>query len=279
MEPIDVVVASTNLMWGAIENILDGLSEEELLWEPVDACWSIRRDDAGAWRQDWMPAPPVEPFTTIAWRLAHIGQSMASHARRLFGEGTFSYATYEAAGSVEGAHAFLEESFGSWRAGIAGAGERLRPELVNEILSFNYHHLGHAKEIDTIRQLFRAQQPRHDDPFVAACLAGDVDAVRSLGREEDMRHAAREQHPDLVAAAAAMGHWDVVEVLLDLGWPVDGESAPTALHHAAGSGAASAVRLLLAHGADPERRDPAWNATPKGWAEYFGNAAAGAAFS
>lgn len=38
---------------------------------------------------------------------------------------------------------------------------------------------------------------------------------------------------------------------------------------------ADLVRLLLSDGADPDRRDDHWQATPLGWAEFFG--AAGAA--
>jgi hypothetical protein len=57
---------------------LDGMTDAEYLWEPVEGCWNVREHD-GAWRVDlgpggtqWTDAPPV---TTIAWRLWHLGAS------------------------------------------------------------------------------------------------------------------------------------------------------------------------------------------------------------
>lgn len=66
---------------------LDGLTDDEYLWEPVPGCWTVRPDvdapdaAAGRWRADLGPTgspatdvtPP--PFTTIAWRLWHLGAS------------------------------------------------------------------------------------------------------------------------------------------------------------------------------------------------------------
>lgn len=52
---------------------LDDLIDDEYLWEPVEDCWSIRRDESGKPTIDWAyPEPSPPPVTTIAWRLAHI---------------------------------------------------------------------------------------------------------------------------------------------------------------------------------------------------------------
>src|SRR5436190_366587 len=61
-----------------------GLTDEEYLWEPVARCWSVRPGPAGGWAPDLGPAgtlwtdvsPP--PFTTIAWRMWHLGASPAA---------------------------------------------------------------------------------------------------------------------------------------------------------------------------------------------------------
>jgi hypothetical protein len=270
LTPAAILVADTDLMWRAVLETIEGLTEDEFFWEPAAGCWSIRPDPAGGYAQDWMPSPPVAPFTTIAWRLAHIGQSLASHARRLFHRGDFSYDTYRPAGTVEGERSFLEDSFRSWRDGIDGSGEALTPELVAEVLSFNHHHLSHASEVSAIRQLYQAQRPPDDDPLVAACLQGDAIGVASMVAQRSSREAATE-HRDLVTLAAAMGHWQIVALLLDSGWPADSAVGPTALHHAAAMAPAEVVAMLIKNGADPSRRDPNWDATPKGWAEYFGN--------
>lgn len=61
---------------------LDGLTDEEYLWEPVHDCWSIRQlgeavsadpRGAGDYLIDWeYPEPDPPPVTTIAWRIGHI---------------------------------------------------------------------------------------------------------------------------------------------------------------------------------------------------------------
>jgi hypothetical protein len=32
---------------------LDGLTDDEYFWEPVDGCWTVRRGDDGSYRPDW----------------------------------------------------------------------------------------------------------------------------------------------------------------------------------------------------------------------------------
>jgi DinB superfamily len=61
---------------------LDGLTDDEHFWEPVHGCWSVRhRADAvggqacgaGEMVVDFeLPEPDPPPYTTIAWRLAHV---------------------------------------------------------------------------------------------------------------------------------------------------------------------------------------------------------------
>ena len=62
-------------------NRLEGLTDDEYLWEPVADCWSVRPSSDGRWLPDVGPrgspftdATPA-PFTTIAWRMWHMGAS------------------------------------------------------------------------------------------------------------------------------------------------------------------------------------------------------------
>lgn len=54
---------------------LDGLGDTEYLWEPVASCMTVRPQADGTFRADPRPAkgPAPAPFTTIAWRMWHIG--------------------------------------------------------------------------------------------------------------------------------------------------------------------------------------------------------------
>ena len=61
---------------------LDGLTDEEYLWEPTPGAWNVHRRGEGSTEMqggtgpmtiDWAyPVPEPTPVTTIAWRLAHI---------------------------------------------------------------------------------------------------------------------------------------------------------------------------------------------------------------
>ena len=48
---------------------LDGLTDDEYFWQPVPDCWTLHPD--GSIDFAYRPPQPV-PFTTIAWRLAHV---------------------------------------------------------------------------------------------------------------------------------------------------------------------------------------------------------------
>lgn len=66
---------------------LQGLGDEEYLWEPAPGAWTLRPDSHGEWQMDSLPIePPVAPVTTIAWRMAHIGRDvLGTRAVALFG--------------------------------------------------------------------------------------------------------------------------------------------------------------------------------------------------
>src|ERR1051325_4826643 len=52
---------------------LDGLTDEEYLWEPVDDCWTLVPGDDGKLHMRWgLIFDEIAPVTTIAWRLTHI---------------------------------------------------------------------------------------------------------------------------------------------------------------------------------------------------------------
>lgn len=59
--------------WERLQRRLDGLGDEEYLWEPVADAWSVRPAGDGTWAADrTSPAPDPAPVTTIAWRIWHI---------------------------------------------------------------------------------------------------------------------------------------------------------------------------------------------------------------
>jgi len=68
----------------------EGLTDAEYLWEPALGCWSVRLGEDGRWRQDLADREPnLPPFTTIAWRLAHIATVFGERVSNHFGDGSF----------------------------------------------------------------------------------------------------------------------------------------------------------------------------------------------
>jgi len=84
----DLLLGQVEFYWDAhLWPRLQGLTDDEYLWEPVDGAWSLRRDDDGIVRLEQTPVdPPVPPVTTIAWRAVHLGRDVwGRRARAIFG--------------------------------------------------------------------------------------------------------------------------------------------------------------------------------------------------
>jgi DinB superfamily len=161
-----------------VRHRLDGLTDDEYLWEPVPGCWNIRRRaDATtllatgpgdlvidfAW-----PQPDPAPVTTIAWRLAHIivgvfGSRVASH----FSGPPAEWATWEYAGTAAEALHQLDDGYAAWVKGVrslgaAGLGQPCGPaepfpdaSLAALVLHIHREVIHHAAEICLLRDLYR----------------------------------------------------------------------------------------------------------------------------
>jgi hypothetical protein len=157
---------------------LDGLTDEEYLWEPVPGAWSLRpRGDAvstmaaggGDLVADFQyPEPSPAPITTIAWRLAHLlvgvlGQRNASH----FGGPPVDYATKVWPATAAGALAELDDEYARWIAGVAALDEAALARPVGEaegpfaelpyaalVLHINREVIHHGAEIALLRDLY-----------------------------------------------------------------------------------------------------------------------------
>lgn len=288
----DDLVALSDSAWARTRRRLDGLTDAELVWEPVPGCWSVRPDAAGVARPDWAPMPDNPPVTTLAWRLWHliVGYGAARNARWLGIElpGSDDEAARTAPRlTAEAAVAGLEDAHAWWQALLAALpagelGDRLGPVAgpyaESTKAGFVLHQLDemihHGAELGVLRDLHAAGRSLPAaDPLVGALLTAP-DPLAALSADDVVAR------PDLLRWAAAHGYWRVVPALIERGGDVHAAAGgATALHHAAAADRVDIVRLLLARRADPERRDDQWGATPLGWAEFFGAAGAAEALS
>jgi hypothetical protein len=272
------LVAQSDWAWGRTRSRLEGLTDEELFWEPYPGCWSLRQLRGGTWISDWIGTEPdVPPLTTIVWRIVHLiglyGAARNSEwvAVRVESAALESWdvtptSAVEALATLEQAHdrwrqvllATDDDTLGLALGPIGGQySESSRAAFLIHMLDEIVHH---AAEIGLMRDLFRAASGRiHADPLVARLMTGDLSAFEAArGRE------------DLVGELAAVGRWDLVEEALIRGCTPDGPP-PTALHRAATMAMPSIIDQLLAAGASTAVRDPQFNATPSQWAEFFGH--------
>lgn len=158
---------------------LDGLHDEEYLWEPVPGCWSIRprgessapvTAGSGEYLIDFaFPPPEPPPVTTIAWRLGHLivgvfGMRAAAH----FGGPAVDYTSFPYAGTASEALGQLDSAYAAWAGSVRSLDDqalarRCGPAegpfqeypLAALILHINREALHHGAEIALLRDLYR----------------------------------------------------------------------------------------------------------------------------
>ncbi|OBB29022.1 DinB family protein [Mycolicibacterium elephantis] len=144
---------------------LDGLSDDEYFWEPVPGCWTVRRDGSIDFAY-----PPLEPapFTTIAWRLAHVIVGvLAVRNYSHFGGPEASYETWQYATDAATALSQLDDAYARWIAGVRGLSEEDLDRPVGPaegpwaeypmsmlVLHINREVIHHGAEIACIRDLY-----------------------------------------------------------------------------------------------------------------------------
>jgi hypothetical protein len=156
----------------------DGLTDEEYLWEPVAGCWSVRprheaRTPMAAGGGDVVadfafPEPSPPPFTTIAWRMAHLSVGVfGMRASNHFGDGSLSYqnACWEL--SAASGLAMLDRAYEAWTTPLRRltAADLAKPCGPSEgpwqdasfaalVLHINREAIHHGAEIALLRDLY-----------------------------------------------------------------------------------------------------------------------------
>ena len=165
------VVEQLDWHWQAqLRPRLDGLTDDEYLWEPTPGAWTIHPDARPHQRIDWAyPAPTPAPVTTIAWRLTHVivgclGQRSASH----FGGPPVDYDSHRYARTARQALGQLDEGYARWLAGVRGwaadgtmgvllgpaEGPYAHEPLGALVLHINREVIHHGAEISLLRDLW-----------------------------------------------------------------------------------------------------------------------------
>jgi hypothetical protein len=156
-----------------IRELVEGLCEDEFWWMPVAGCWTVRQDATGRWSADYPdpPHPVPPPFTTIAWRLAHVGECKLMYHEYAYGPGELSWLTLDSAHNAKDATLVLERGHELLRDDLARIADADLDAQVRtnwgemwparQIFTTMIHHdFQHGGEIGVLRDLYRERQNR-----------------------------------------------------------------------------------------------------------------------
>ncbi|MER6497995.1 DinB family protein [Streptomyces sp. NPDC001455] len=163
------------------------MTDEEYLWEPVPGCWSLRRRSdgpgptatllagAGEWGRDSadFPHPSPPPFTTLAWRLSHLGEMLTLRADHTNGTHTLARDDYRIVADAATAITDLDSAAAAWREALLDAddaaldtvghstypyGSDPEDPFLETVWWVNQELLHHGAEIALLRDLYRARR-------------------------------------------------------------------------------------------------------------------------
>lgn len=162
----DQLVFQLDLHWQtSLRPRLEGLTTDEYFFEPVPGCWTVHRD--GRIDVEY-PPPQPEPFTTIAWRLAHVIVGvLAARNHSHFGGPPADYYTWDYALDADTALKQLDDAYRTWIDGVRALdddglarpvgeaeGEWAAEPMTTLILHINREMIHHGAEIACIRDLY-----------------------------------------------------------------------------------------------------------------------------
>jgi hypothetical protein len=101
---------------GHLRPRLDELTDDEYFWQPVPDCWTVRADGSVDFA---FPPPSPAPFTTIAWRMAHLIVGVfAMRAHHHFGGPPATYQGWDYATDAAAALRQLDDTYAAWITGV-----------------------------------------------------------------------------------------------------------------------------------------------------------------
>ena len=158
---------------------LAGLTDAEHFWEPVPGCWNVRpradartKDAAGGGEMvvdfEW-PEPTPVPFTTIAWRLAHVTVVFDDRVGRHFGGPPVDRSAAIYAPDSASALADVDRAYAGWVDAVSSLDvEALTrpvgpkepfPDAPMAALVLHVHReaIHHLSEVLVLRDLYRSR--------------------------------------------------------------------------------------------------------------------------
>jgi hypothetical protein len=155
---------------------LDGLTDEELLWEPAGTVLTVHRRPDGTTGPEQHGLPPdtsVQPPRTLAWSIGHLGAGTLVRADWLTGSHSLADEAVEWPMTADEAVALLRRGLSAWRDGLetmtdadldtvgrSAYPQGLDPQLplLDIVWWVNKELVEHAAEIWYVRDLYAASR-------------------------------------------------------------------------------------------------------------------------
>jgi hypothetical protein len=173
---VDLLRRQLTEAFDMVRGRLDGLTQEEYLWEPVPDPWTLRRLPDGRLDADYAyPDPDPPPFTTIGWRINHIASCKVMYHEYAYGPRKLTFPDLEVPPTPSDAVAMLDEGQALLMDDLAGLED---VDLDGQVLT-NWgeewpawrifwtminHDLWHGGEIGALRDLYRESRSQQAAP-------------------------------------------------------------------------------------------------------------------
>ncbi|MBA2276892.1 MAG: DinB family protein [Chloroflexia bacterium] len=133
-----------------------GLTDDEYLWEPAPGATELV--GAGDWGRDRsLDDPEPAPFTTLAWRLGHLSETMAMRADYTIGKRSLTRTDYRFSGDAAGALAAFAAALDMVGRSTYPNGSDPHWPFIDVVWWENQELLHHRAEIALMRDLYRAR--------------------------------------------------------------------------------------------------------------------------
>ena len=170
-ERLAPLLAQLDASWDALRERLEGISDEEFLWEPAPGAFTVRRI-GDRWIQDDPPGPNVGSVRTVAWLAGHLGAGCLLRAEYTIGDHKLTDADIEWPGTAAEGISFMNEGIGRWRLGLGEMSDEdaatvgrsqypggLDPDLplIDIVWWQNRELIHHGAEMQCLRDLYGAK--------------------------------------------------------------------------------------------------------------------------
>ena len=140
-----------------VERRCAGLTDAELLWEPVPGCWNLAAalEHPGGWTYPYDFSPPEpHPVTTIGWRLVHIAAGNWIYTEHAFGAGERNFPDLPV-------HGTAVEVLADWRASREPVTSWLDTADDADLTQLRPSHLGEPLAAGEVIRILLDEQIHH----------------------------------------------------------------------------------------------------------------------